>query len=317
MSFEHGKYDRHMLKEYIWLYEWRDHPKNPLIAISSLRERDWVADPTVVLPSESPDGSWHLFCSGRGIKHFTSNNGVEWTYRGLVLERGYSPFIYHEKRLYWLFYQVTIKGETFIVCRSSEDLEEWSKEITILTGERDWELGIRGEPYVRNPCIIKVGKEYWLYYSAGYIVLPDTGYEEPKYIGLAYARDLLGPYEKLPRPIITPNLKDEWRNLGAGAIKVYRFRDVFLGFNNGIYWGEDLHSHSAIHILLSKDGVNWFDSPLNPVISPTGSGWKKSFVYQLDVKLIDGELWMYYNARDDWVSGIERIGLAICSLPKI
>jgi hypothetical protein len=306
-----------MFDSFEWLYQWVDHPRNPLV--EAPEEGDWVADPAVLTPGESPDGRWHMLCSGRrGIKHFVSEDGISWRYHCSTLREGYSPFIFREGGLYWLFYQVGVgeRRETAIVCRPSRDLHEWGERRLVLVGEREWERGIYGEPYVRNPCVVEVGGEYWLYYSGGYVVLPDTGYEEPSYVCLARSRSLTGPYEKLSRPLISPRFTDRWRNLGAGAMRVYKIGGVFVGFNNGIYWGEDLHSHSALHVLISRDGVNWRDSPRNPVIAPSGEGWKRSHVYQVDCKVAGDELWLFYNARDGWATATERIGLAICKMPK-
>lgn len=66
-------------------------------------------------------------------------------------------------------------------------------------------------------------------------------------------------------------------------------------------------SRSAISLLVSKDGINWIDAPFNPVIYPT-TGWKKALVYQLDVVWYKDKVIIYYNARDGWREGIERIG---------
>lgn len=316
MKFEQLKVDGELADKYAWLFQWVDFPQNPLI--EAPEKGDWVADPTVVIPKESPDGKWHLFCSGRGIKHFISDDGFKWTYQGLALNEGYSPFLFKDDGTFWLFYQVGTgrHRETAIACRSSKDLRNWSERKIILVGEDEWEKGIHSEPYVRNPCILKIDGEYWLYYSGGYIILPDTEYDEPSFVCLARSKHLLGPYEKHAQPIIFPSLSDKWRNLGAGAMKVYRLGEIFVGFNNGIYWGEDLHSHSAIHVLLSKDGVNWFDAPQNPIIAPTGKGWKASHIYQLDCKFVGNEIWMFYNARDGCIGATERIGLAICKMPS-
>ncbi|MCS7254797.1 MAG: hypothetical protein NZ781_12345 [Armatimonadetes bacterium] len=309
-------FDEGLAGKYAWLFAWFDSPQNPLI--EAPEKDDWVADPTVLSPKESNDGKWHLLCSGKGIKHFVSNDGINWVYEGLALPEGYSPFLFKDGGTFWLFYQVSIgrHRETAIVCRPSKDFRNWGERQIVLVGEKDWERGIYGEPYVRNPCIVKVGNEYWLYYSGGYILLPDTGYEEPSFVCLARSKFLLGPYEKHSQPLISPSLSDRWRNLGAGAMKVYKLGEIFVGFNNGIYWAEDLHSHSAIHILLSYDGVSWFDAPQNPIIAPTGEGWKKSHVYQMDCKIVSDELWMFYNARDGWTDATERIGLAICKMPS-
>jgi hypothetical protein len=297
------------------LYVWKDSPNNPIL--SATEPKDWVADPTVVTPEQSPDGYWHMFCcGGLGVKHYRSSDGLNWGFLE-VLGSGYSPFIFVEDGTYYLFYQESSKNETYIVYRESRDLKNWNDPSIILKGDLSWEMGLKGEPYVRNPCILKLHDKYLLYYSASYILLPDTGYDEPLFIGLAVSTDgITGPYVKNPEPILKPDFLDPWRNFGAGAMKVY-YDDglnLLLGFENGIYIGPDGHTHSALHLLTSVDGVNWIDSPYNPILKPEGCGWKSAFVYQCDVKRVEDNLYLYYNARDGWRNATERIGLALCKI---
>lgn len=55
----------------------------------------------------------------------------------------------------------------------------------------------------------------------------------------------------------------------------------------------------------------WKDLPENLLIPPT-EGWKKALVYQLDVVFnYEGKTIIYYNARDGWKEGTERIGASI------
>jgi hypothetical protein len=38
-----------------------------------------LADPTVLLPNETPDKKWHLFAhTVFGIQHYVSENGIDW-----------------------------------------------------------------------------------------------------------------------------------------------------------------------------------------------------------------------------------------------
>jgi hypothetical protein len=255
-------------------------------------------------------------CGGLGVKHYRSTNGLSWNYLE-TLDSGYSPYIFVEDNTYYLFYQKTSTNETYIVGRESKDLKNWSDFRIILRGDLSWEIGLKGEPYVRNPCILKIFDKYMLYYSASYTLLPDTGYDEPLFIGLAISTDgVMGPYIKKPEPIIKPNVLDPWRNLGAGAMKVYYDAELnfLLGFENGMYIGSDGHTHSALHLLTSVNGLNWMDSPYNPILRPEGDGWKRAFVYQCDVKRDRDKLYLYYNARDGWKDATERIGLALCKL---
>ena len=78
--------------------------KNPLI--SPPRCTPLIADPTVLLPEESPDKKWHLFAhSIFGIQHYLSENGVDWKKNKTVVRAAMRPFIYKENNMYFLFYE--------------------------------------------------------------------------------------------------------------------------------------------------------------------------------------------------------------------
>jgi predicted GH43/DUF377 family glycosyl hydrolase len=86
-----------------------------------------------------------------------------------------------------------------------------------------------------------------------------------------------------------------------------RVNDTWLGFNNGIY--KDKRTGSSILLLQSDDGIIWHDVFEHPILYPT-AGWKRAFVYQLDIRAVGNEYWLYYNARNGWAIGSEGIGLA-------
>ena len=158
--------------------------------------------------------------------------------------------------------------------------------------------------------------KYWLYYSAGTVFLPDALYFEPTYIGLARSDNLLGPYQKETEPLISPAADDPYRNMGAGSMKVLEreWNGRLIGFNNGIYRDAEGNSRSAIMIISSLDGISWSNLCPGPIISPE-PGWKQAFVYAFDVRRVGQELWLYYNARDGWFKGRERLGLAVLHPP--
>ena len=119
--------------------------------------------------------------------------------------------------------------------------------------------------------------------------------------------------------MIPMDLSDPYRNRGAGAIKVIYDKDrgLFYGFNNGIYLDGEGRTRSAILLLSSKDGLSWDYAWPEPIVAPEGDGWKRALVYQLDVKRVGDEMWMYYNARSGWRFGKERIGLATCPIQVV
>lgn len=295
-----------------YLKNWTDHPDNPLI------EPPWpeflLGDPTCVTPEESPDGSWHLFANTlRGIHHYRGDDGIRWRRLGRIFP-GFRAFVFKEGDLFHLFTEdfTVPQFRSRVVVRSSIDLENWGKPQSILAPSYPWEGNL-----VRtcgNPCVVKADDDYLLYYSANVVFLPDLGFCEPLYVGVARAEKITGPYLKSPEPLISPDAGDDYRNLGAGAIKVVRDeeRGLFYGFNNGIYKDLNRHTRSAVLLMSSRDGIEWDQVYPEPVVAPGGSGWKKALVYQLDVKRVGDEWWMYYNARSGWRFGKERIGLATC-----
>ncbi len=293
---------------------WNDYPGNPLI---EPRWPEWmIADPTVLTPDDSPDGRWHLFANSLlGVHHFAGRDGVEWKYLRKVGPMGMRPFVRRHGGVYFLFYEKFDPPpfRSNIVVRRSDDLKKWSDEKTALSGSLPWhKSGIfktRG-----NPCAVLWKDEYLLFYSAGVVFLKDCMFFEPRHIGVARAASIEGPYVPDAEPIISPGPAGEFHNLGAGAIKVVADEEngVLWGFNNGIYIDAENKSRSAILLIKSTDGVAW--TPVGggrPILKPEAGGWKRALVYALDVRLIGNEAYLYYNARDGWFIGKERIGLAI------
>ncbi len=292
---------------------WEDHPENPLL---DPPWPEWIlADPTVVTPGESPDGQWHLFAHTLvALQHYTSADGTLF-HRESSLFQGLRPFLYKEKNLFHLLYEYLDPPlGSRIVMRSSKDLREWTEPVTLLRPTLDW----HGTMFKRvgNPCLIKVKGEYRLYYSANHVLLKDCAFTEPRYIGMARSDSLEGPYAPDPQPQLTEDETAPYHNLGAGAMKVLYDgrRRKFWGFNNGIWTDEKGRSRSAILLLSSKDGEHWVFEHETPIIAPT-EGWKEALVYALDVKEVDGRAYLYYNARDGWLFGRERIGLCIGTPP--
>lgn len=295
-----------------YLKHWVDCPENPLIEPPPCEFL--IADPSVVTPDESPDPDWHLFANSLlGIHHYTSADGVHWGRRGRV-GPGFRPFVLEEDGVFYMFFErfTVPQFRSHVAVRSSKDLWEWDEPVEVLRPTLGWEGGISRN--TGNPCVVRTGEGYRLYYSAGVVFLPDLGFCEPLYIGAAHAFQIAGPYRKEPEPIIAPSENEPYRNLGAGAIKVIEQGGLYYGFNNGIYRDPDGRTRSAIEVLSSDDGLHWEPLFPEPVIRPEGTGWKKALVYQLDVKRFAGEFLVYYNARSGWRFGKERIGLATSPL---
>lgn len=322
--------------------KWVDDPRNPIVGYwGEGQPHAAIGDPQVLVPGEFDD-KWHLFYHGfyddsytPYFHHIISDDGYNWEMLD-KLQWGVNPInIFHDGGVWYVYYSATLAQGVneckkygcvnIIRVKRSTDLRNWSEASDILVPELDWEKEFdpsqRGLIEARNPCMVRIGDRYRLYYSAGTVKLHDCGYEEPKYIGFAESDSPMGPFVRNPVPIIAPDKSIRYRNYGAGAIKVYGCGEEFLGLYNSIYVDAAGCSRSAINLIKSPDGINWEEAPFNPIIIPADEYesdelkkkalWKSTLVYQLDIVRWHDELRIYYNAREGTADGIEKIGCSV------
>jgi len=299
------------------LCDWTMHPDNPLIEAPG--SEHLLGDPTVVHPDESPDGRWHLFANSMlGIHHYVSDDGVAWDMQqqSVVGVGAWRPHVHlHGSGTYHMTYEFFADITHSEIQRiESADLESWSDPVTVITPELSWEM--KNQETVGNPFLTYHPDEYWLYYSTSGVELWDTGFREPMYIGVAWGTSIDSEYGKSLDPILGPDPDDPWRNLGAGSLKELDEPEDGrrIAFNNGIYDTGD-HTGSAIRVLASDNGLDWELRCDEPIVAPTGEGWTTAFVYAFDSVRNGDEIWLYFNARDGWEVGSERIGLATAYWP--
>jgi len=306
---------------------WREMPENPLIG-KHKEKNAVVGDPQVLLPGEH-DGQWHMFfhsfgfagSDGKkrdGLWHMVSPDGIRWT-RQSNWEEGIAMHCMFRDGDRWIMYytsvepQVRAKGvSTNIRAKTTRDFVNWSEPVDIIWPESAQEREGK-KIQARNPCMTRLPDgRYRLYYSAGTVWLDDCGFEEPKYIFCAQATNPLGPFQKTGEPILRPDAGMPHRNHGCGGIKVYGWGKSFLAFYNPIYIDTEGRSRSEIRMLASDDGLAWMEAPSNPIIVPSNDGgWRSGIVYQLDAVCWQNTVRMYFNARDSWKGGIERIGCCV------
>jgi len=287
---------------------WTDHPDNPLI--EPPRASWMIADPTVLEPERTPDWKWHMYANSVGfIHHYVSADGLKWSEVGGRLFQGMRPYLFAEGGSYYLFYERFLRPwHTGIALRRSTNLSDWDEPrmLLVASGRRDG----RGIRFLGNPCLVRFEQDYRLYFSSGWIFLRDCLFFEPRYIGYATAPSILGPYTRHSEPLLAPEPDHPYRNFGAGSLKVVGDgAGGWWAFNNGIYRDRDGRSRSAIMLLRSDDGLNFRQIGEGPIIAPE-PGWKRALVYAFAPVFRAGEVRLYYNARDGWFRGRERIGLA-------
>jgi hypothetical protein len=300
--------------------QWRLDPARPLIGPPP--PSPIVADPTFLPPDLTPDGRWHLYAhSVLGIHHFVSGDGAAWRRAERVARNAMRPFLFQDVGGYLLFFERVLdrfplaflpgrRWRSRIEAMRSPDLRRWDDPVPVLEPSLDWHRDASLGEAVSNPCLVAAGGGFRLYYSAGLVPLADCGFNEPRWIGMAEAERPTGPFRPLTHPLLGPEPAEPFANLAAGAIKVIRAADGWVGFQNGISW-DPAARRSSSQILLreSPDGLEWTSLRAEPVLAPS-AGWMAGHVYALDVREHDGRPVLFFNARSaaPWWRGVERIG---------
>jgi len=301
-------------------FTWRDHPANPLIAPRFPR---WmIADPTVLCPHETPDGRWRLYANTippRLVEH-VSDDGVHWRATRTLCPGAMRPYLRRIGGVYYLTYEDVTRWlplRSRIVQRRSTDLVAWSEPRVLLEPCLPWH-GRRART-CSNPCVVDTGREWWLVYSAGIVWLRDCLFVEPRYIGVARGPGPQGPFTPDPEPLIAPDPADPHRRLGAGALRLLpeagpaSAAGSLWGLTNGITRDDQGRSRSAVHLVrVGPEARAWAPAADAPLLTPEPQGWKRALVYALAARVTaPDELRVWYNARDGWFWGTERIGLAV------
>lgn len=310
--------------------EFRLYKNNPII-----RPFDGsfiVADPSVLTPDKSIDNKWHMFFhTNLGVYHFISDDGITFSKIKRILSRAMRPNINYVRGTYYLFYERTApllvnvltlvnlaKWHSEIYVTQSSDLVHWSKPKRVIAHTREFEKDARGLA-ISNPYLLEDDGRFVLYYSCGQTFIKDCGFCEPTYITYAESGSAADHYVSAQKPLISPDINNPYLNLCSGCLKVYKVRDGYVGFQNGIY-DDNGKSKSAIIMLSSTDGRAFnFEKMILQPQPDNGKNWMNQFVYASHLVKYENKLRLYFNARDiaNPLKGRECIGFCEAEISEI
>lgn len=281
-----------------------------------------VADPTLLTPEQTADKKWHLFAhTFFGIHHFESPDGISFSKVQKIAKRAMRPDINYIDGKYYLYFERTrpvilnalslfgVKWHSEIYVTVSEDLKHWSQPKRVISHTREFEKDERGIA-ISNPFLLREDGTFRLYYSCGQTFIKDCGFSEPTHISFAESDSITEGFVSRENPIISPDKNNKYLNLCSGCIKVYKLKDCYIGLQNGIF-EENGKSYSAIMLLKSDDGESFtFVKPL--IVPDKRYKWMAQFVYACCLTYFNGEVRIYFNARNtaDMLRGRESIGIA-------
>ena len=143
-----------------------------------------------------------------------------------------------------------------------------------------------GRPFAKDPCVIRVGGRYLLYYS----MCPATDKNLPRgwAIGIAESADLVH-WKKCGD--ILPEQECERNGIVNGRVialdgKLHLFYNTY---GNG--------KNDALCHATSDDGIKFARDPTNPILHATGD-WNSGRAIDLDVVEFGDRLLMYFATRD-------------------
>ncbi len=91
-------------------------------------------------------------------------------------------------------------------------------------------------------------------------------------IGVAVSKNsILGPYEIISEPVITPGKKGSWNDKSCFFGKVVFYKNRFIMF----YDGKDIKGNECIGMAYSTDLINWTNYENNPVLDQH-YGWRSN-----------------------------------------
>ena len=144
----------------------------------------------------------------------------------------------------------------------------------------------RGKPFSKDPAVVELGGQYFLYYSVP--PFKDGRDDDGWRMGVATSQDL-DAWEKVSE--LAPLSPCDAKGLCApGAIVLGdRVHLFYQTYGNG---ADDAICHAT-----SDDGITFIPKSTNPIFSPTGD-WNSGRAIDADVIVHDGKLLLYFSTRD-------------------
>lgn len=203
--------------------------------------------------------------------------------------------IYHDDR-YMMWYTGQYQGRSCIGCAHSIDGKKYRRicQEPVLIPEMPYE-----KSSVMNPCVLwnEDLQVYQMWYASGETYEPDNICYAVSDDGICWIKSI----ENNPVLSRSINLYDQYK---VGGCDVHYVNGKYIMYYIG-YQNVDV---ARICVALSEDGISWERSEMNPIISPSKSGWDQDAVYKPCVAKYKGITYLWYNGRK---KNRERIGYAV------
>lgn len=223
---------------------------------------EYVADPFLFVE----DGQWHLFFEVYNTKktpeavigHATSDDGLDWTYQGVVLTKAHHTSF----PLTWKW-----KGDYYMCPPTGKDVELWrAKQFPT-----DWEfLGnvIEVDWYPHDPVYVHYNDKWWMF--------TDRKSEEVMiYYNDELKADGWKPHAK--NPVVKNRLQAAHH---AGRPIVWGDRLLVSYMDNVAHYGNQVRLYEVTD--LTPNSYADKELPNSPILHPFGDGWASEGLHTFD-----------------------------------
>jgi len=252
-----------------------ENAQNPVLT------RDHVSDVPAVFVADpfllQVRRTWHMFFevlnwrADKGeIGLATSENGLNWTYRQIVLSEPFHlsyPYVFEWAGDFYMIPECHQTGSIRLY-RAPQFPTQWSLEVTLLRG-----------PYFADPSIFRLHDKWWLFVETN----PDQKHDT---LRLYYADDLRGPWFEHPKsPVVEANPR-----VSRPGGRVLALGDTVIRYAQDCYprYGTRLRAFEVTDLTTTR--YHEREVQESPVLSPSGAGWNACGMHHIDPhRLADGK----------------------------
>ena len=248
--------------------------ENPVLTAKDVTDlqASFLADPFMV----KVNSNWYMFfevmnaVSNQGdIGLATSDDGLNWTYKQIVLDESFHlsyPYVFKYKNDFYMIPE-TYQTNSIRLYRAFDFPTRWHFEKTLLDGY----------DYV-DPSIFRFNDKWWLFTAS-------TSHDT---LRLYYANALMGPWIEHPKsPIIEGDA-----NIArpGGRVIVLNGQIIRYAQDDDPTYGNQLRAFKVTKLTTaSYDEEEVID---NPILQASGSGWNSKGMHHIDLLQISKNKWI-------------------------
>lgn len=231
---------------------------------------NFVADPFMLLK----ENVWYMFFevySDNGdIGYATSNDGLNWTYQGIVIDETFHmsyPYVFEWQGDTYLVPE-THDANAIRLYKATNFPTQWSFIGEILIGA------------YRDPSLFRFSNKWWLFTTEG-VTSNDT-------LRLFHADNLLGPWLEHPLSPVVQNNPDIARP--GGRVTQFNGRLIRYAQDDSPTYGNKVNAFEIT--VLSTTSYEEIAVPENPILDADSLGWNANGMHTIDPQQLSDGTWL-------------------------